>query len=145
MTTPALYSVFTCCGLRKTGTPPPHNHGDKGTPPTAAGSTSSDTGVQVMVRDEKTVLDTRFGDKDMVKDLGAKWDPDAKHWFVPPHANIAPFRDWIASFRVYLRCPFADKDEAKKLGARWDETAAQWYIRPSMDPAPFAKWMPLPR
>lgn len=136
--------MLTRCALRKTGTPPMHDPVDKGTPPTAVGSASNDTGVHSMECDDKTVLDTKFHDKDTVKGLGARWDPEDKHWFVPPHTDLTPFRDWIASFRVYLTCPFADKDEAKRLGAKWDEVAAKWYIRPSMDTAPFAKWMSAP-
>jgi hypothetical protein len=39
-------------------------------------------------------LVTPFADKDVVKALGARWDPNAKKWFVPNGVDINPFEKW---------------------------------------------------
>ena len=44
---------------------------------------------------EKTYLNTGFGDKDLVKALGAQFDYDSKKWFVPPGKDLAPFKKWM--------------------------------------------------
>ncbi|WP_043459133.1 exodeoxyribonuclease VII large subunit [Azohydromonas australica] len=42
-----------------------------------------------------TYLDTAFKDKDRVKALGARWDPDARRWYVPVGLDLAPFEAWL--------------------------------------------------
>lgn len=42
-----------------------------------------------------TFLVTAFADKDKVKALGAKWNPDLKKWFVPAGQDLAPFTSWL--------------------------------------------------
>lgn len=46
---------------------------------------------------EKTFLHVPMADKDEVKELGARWDPNAKSWFVPPTKDLQPFADWRKS------------------------------------------------
>lgn len=49
------------------------------------------------------VLDTRapvylkvpFEEKDEVRELGAKWDPSRREWYVPPGVDIHDFERWI--------------------------------------------------
>lgn len=36
-------------------------------------------------------LEVPYAEKDTVNALGAKWDSDAKKWFVPPWMDLAPF------------------------------------------------------
>ncbi len=42
-----------------------------------------------------TYLDVPFRDKDSAKVLGARWDPVARLWYVPPGRDLAPFADWL--------------------------------------------------
>ncbi|WP_298236520.1 exodeoxyribonuclease VII large subunit [uncultured Azohydromonas sp.] len=42
-----------------------------------------------------TYLDTAFKDKDRVKALGARWDPDVRRWYVPVGLDLAPFEAWL--------------------------------------------------
>ncbi len=42
-----------------------------------------------------TYLDTAFKDKERVKALGARWDPDARRWYVPVGLDLAPFEAWL--------------------------------------------------
>lgn len=43
----------------------------------------------------KTYLHCPFSDKDKVKSLGAKWDPEAKRWYVPAGVSATPFARWL--------------------------------------------------
>lgn len=42
-----------------------------------------------------TYLTAGFRDKDKVKALGARWDPDRKAWYAPAGADLALFRAWL--------------------------------------------------
>lgn len=46
---------------------------------------------------EKTFLHVPMADKDEVKELGARWDKNAKAWFAPPSTDLEPFSDWRKS------------------------------------------------
>ena len=40
-------------------------------------------------------LEVAFAEKDTVKTLGARWDPDVKKWYVPDGVNSEPFEQWL--------------------------------------------------
>ena len=42
-----------------------------------------------------TFLVTAFADKNKVKALGAKWNPDLKKWYVPAGQDLTPFTSWL--------------------------------------------------
>ena len=42
-----------------------------------------------------TYLTTTFKDREQVKALGARWDPEERRWFVPPGRDLAPFAHWL--------------------------------------------------
>lgn len=110
-------------------------------------------------------IDVLFQDKDEVKNLGAKWDKDAKRWYIPDGVDEGRFTKWLSgssavqvpkatSFvkapvggfesstdKVYLNVPIAEKEEAKGLGAKWDKDAKKWYIGDNIDGSRFSKWM----
>lgn len=44
---------------------------------------------------ERTYLKTSFKEKDKVKSLGARWDPEAGQWYVPPGLDLVPFQAWL--------------------------------------------------
>ncbi len=46
---------------------------------------------------EKLYLNVHIGDKDEAKALGARWDKDAKAWYVPAGVDPAPFARWMPS------------------------------------------------
>ena len=41
-------------------------------------------------------LDVPFAEKDEAKSLGARWDPQAKVWYVPEGKEAAPFARWCS-------------------------------------------------
>lgn len=45
----------------------------------------------------ETYLKTAFKDRAQVKSLGARWDPDAKQWYVPHGRDLSPFEAWLPS------------------------------------------------
>ena len=44
---------------------------------------------------EKKILNVSFKDKDKVKQLGAKWDPQQKVWYIPPGKQTSAFDSWL--------------------------------------------------
>ncbi len=90
-------------------------------------------------------LTVPYNDKDMVKQLGAKWDPDKRMWYVPDNTyNFRiKFAKWLPPESqpytppsiIYLNVPFEEKDDAKVYGAKWDKSRKQWYVEK-------AKWNP---
>jgi phage/plasmid primase-like uncharacterized protein len=43
---------------------------------------------------DKTWLAVPFADKDLARDAGARWDPEAKAWYVPETADLRRFERW---------------------------------------------------
>jgi hypothetical protein len=46
---------------------------------------------------DRTYLNVPFAEKDCARDLGARWDPEVKRWYVPEHFPVQPFARWHAS------------------------------------------------
>lgn len=44
---------------------------------------------------EKTFLEVQFDDRQAAKEAGAKWDPQAKKWYVPKGADLDRFATWL--------------------------------------------------
>lgn len=42
-----------------------------------------------------TYLITPYKEKDQVKSLGARWDPDRRQWYVPAGLDLTPFQPWL--------------------------------------------------
>ena len=43
---------------------------------------------------DKYMLDAPFRDKDIVKRLGARWDPSLRRWFITSAADLEQFQRW---------------------------------------------------
>jgi hypothetical protein len=43
-----------------------------------------------------TVLNVPFAEKEEAKQLGARWDPKRRKWYVPAGVDAAPFSRWTA-------------------------------------------------
>lgn len=43
----------------------------------------------------ETYLQTAYKDRERVKGLGARWDPDRRQWYVPEGRDLAPFATWL--------------------------------------------------
>lgn len=44
---------------------------------------------------DEIVLDVPYEEKEEVKMLGARWDPEIKKWYVPDNKSAKPFARWI--------------------------------------------------
>ena len=42
-------------------------------------------------------LKVQFNEKDQAKSLGARWNAEAKLWYVPQDVEAAPFEKWLSS------------------------------------------------
>jgi Domain of unknown function (DUF5710) len=42
-------------------------------------------------------LKVPFNEKDQAKSLGARWNAEAKLWYVPQGVEAAPFEKWLSS------------------------------------------------
>ncbi len=40
------------------------------------------------------LLNVPYSEKDEAKELGARWDPEARKWFVPRGMDTRPFSRW---------------------------------------------------
>jgi hypothetical protein len=47
--------------------------------------------------EDRTYLAVTFEENQMVKNLGAKFDPDRRAWYINQFHDHAVFRDWIVS------------------------------------------------
>jgi hypothetical protein len=119
----------------------PATPGQATTPATVGHTTTTASNDMFAESHDITVLDVPFEEKDTVKAVGAKWDPDNSKWFVPPHTDLKPFQRWLPAARIYLNCPYGEKDDAKAKGAKWDPDTLRWFICGGTDTTPFRKWM----
>jgi ribonuclease HI len=107
----------------------------------------------------KHYLNIDYESKDVVKDLGAKWDSKEKKWYytddIPDdnkreinlielacttNKELVPIiEEKQDEVKVYLKIPFKNKDAAKKLGARWDAGVKSWYYISSLSEPKIAK------
>ena len=46
---------------------------------------------------DEIILEVPFKEKEEVKMLGARWDPQIRKWYVPADQNARPFARWIAN------------------------------------------------
>ena len=44
---------------------------------------------------DRVDLDVTFQERETVKQLGARWDPQAKTWYVPAGLDMTRFREWL--------------------------------------------------
>jgi antirestriction protein ArdC/phage/plasmid primase-like uncharacterized protein len=113
-----------------------------------------------------TYLNVAYQDKDVVKELGAKWDRREQAWYVPYGVDPAPFEkyaregmnqaqgglqneragqsmgegDAAVAGRTYLAVPYGERMAAKAAGAEWDRAAKSWYAGPDSDLGALARW-----
>ena len=71
----------------------------------------------------RTVLSVPFEEKDQAKKLGARWDPEQKHWWVPSGVEQAIFARWLnttgSSAPLYLNLAPIDRSEFDNFHSTW--------------------------
>lgn len=58
-----------------------------------------------MTATSNTPLKVPFNEKDQAKALGARWNPDGKHWYIPQGVETAPFEKWLAGAPAVVQTP----------------------------------------
>ena len=74
------------------------------------------------------ILDVPFGDKEIVKSLGARWESVNKKWVVSNYELNEDLRKYINVSKIYIFISYDLKDKAKEKGARWDNATMKWYF-----------------
>ncbi len=67
----------------------------------------------------KKVLNVSYKDKDKVKQLGAKWDPQQKVWFIPPGKDSAAFNPWLSKPSAKSELIVGDIGLARNIISCW--------------------------
>ena len=108
------------------------------------------------------IPNTVFTEKGELKQLGAKWDPKAKSWYVNTNETRPKgFEKWFERsqkdleilknkekldnmpiVQVYIPgAYYHEREELKELGAKWDPKAKSWYVNSNETrPKGFEKW-----
>lgn len=50
-------------------------------------------------------LKVPFNEKDQAKSLGARWNSESKHWYIPQGVNASPFEKWLTSSPILATTP----------------------------------------
>lgn len=50
-----------------------------------------------MIATTNVSLKVPFNEKDQAKALGARWNAESKHWYVPQGADASPFENWFTN------------------------------------------------
>ena len=50
-----------------------------------------------MIASSNINLKVPFNEKDQAKSLGARWNAEAKLWYVPQGVDAVPFEKWVSS------------------------------------------------
>jgi Domain of unknown function (DUF5710) len=58
-------------------------------------------------------LKVPFNEKDQAKSLGARWNAEAKLWYVPQGVDAAPFEKWVTSASNIAHAQSAAKPAAQ--------------------------------
>ena len=89
---------------------------------------------------QKTLLSVPFEEKDLAKELGAKFDRETKNWYVPEGMDLEPFERWKPTLqheKMWIKAPYEMHEQIKKLGAKYDANAKCWYVPENVDLKPF--------
>ncbi len=74
-----------------------------------------------MITTVNTPLKVPFKEKDEAKSLGARWNPTAKHWYIPEGLDDAPFIKWLdGATTESANIPVKTKDSTPTLPAHAD-------------------------
>jgi len=60
-----------------------------------------------------TILKVPFNEKDQAKSLGARWNAESKHWYVPQGIDMAPFDKWLTESPTLVTAQTKAKPVAK--------------------------------
>ena len=71
-----------------------------------------------MIATSNMNLKVPFNEKDQAKSLGARWNAEAKLWYVPQGVDAAPFEKWVSSAAQLKAGYTAQSDELDAINAR---------------------------
>ena len=89
---------------------------------------------------QKTLLSVPYEEKDLAKELGAKFDRETKSWYVPEGKDLEPFERWKPTLqheKMWIKAPYEMHEQIKELGAKYDANAKCWFVPENVDLKPF--------
>ena len=58
-------------------------------------------------------LKVPFHEKDQAKSLGARWNSEAKHWYIPQGVDASPFEKWLTNSPSLATTPIQTSETLK--------------------------------
>ncbi len=84
--------------------------------------------VESLTGYEMVPLYVPFEDKDVIKEMGARWNPDQKQWVIAK-SSANRFKQWLVPpKKKYISVPYEKRDDVKAAGGKWDKDARSWYF-----------------
>ena len=70
----------------------------------------------------RVILSVPFAEKEQAKALGARWDRDHKHWWIPSTLDLAPFVRWLPLQKqpetLYRDLAAVNREELEEYGRK---------------------------
>lgn len=77
-----------------------------------------------MIVTTDTPLNVPFKEKDEAKSHGARWNPAAKHWYIPEGVDDAPFEKWRDGAAPAISAPSKQTEDTLPEHADLDDINA---------------------
>ena len=85
-------------------------------------------------------LSVTFEEKDDVKERGARWHPNFRHWYVPIGMALEPFKGWLQK-PLFLEVPRHEIEESRKYGVCWHQALKKPFLPSGLDPNSVKQWI----
>lgn len=77
------------------------------------------------------ILNVPFAEKDQAREMGARWEPSIKKWYVPDGVVATPFEAWMPQFPITPVSMSAGAVRTRAKKARVQVAAAKVIAAPS--------------
>ena len=91
-----------------------------------------------MELEKRLYLVVPFKDKDIVKERGARWDADAKFWYIEENLDPLEFQQWWG----FLEGTYEDREHIKSMGGVFSGNLKAWYVPSNLKFDKFKAWWP---
>tara|TARA_Y100001970_G_scaffold287399_1_gene411978 strand:- start:508 stop:1740 length:1233 start_codon:yes stop_codon:yes gene_type:complete len=91
-----------------------------------------------MELDKRLYLIVPYKEKDIAKERGARWDADAKFWYIEANLDPLEFQKWWG----ILEDTYEDKEHIKSMGGVFSGKLRAWYVPSNLKFDKFKEWWP---
>ena len=75
-----------------------------------------------MIAETNISLKVPFSEKDQAKSLGARWNAESKHWYVPQGVDATPFEKWLTNATAPTKTEAKASAPAKTVASTQDQS-----------------------